>query len=77
MRHAERVGCVREGVKRKAYRRHGEWVDGVMFGLFARIADERFEQESARGPKPLDEETPSTSEPSKSTSRFAALPLAS
>jgi steroid delta-isomerase len=24
---------VREGVKRRAYRRHGEWVDGVMYGL--------------------------------------------
>jgi RimJ/RimL family protein N-acetyltransferase len=24
---------VREGVKRKAYLRHGEWVDGVLFGL--------------------------------------------
>ena len=33
MRHAERAGFVREGVKRKAYRRHGEWVDGVMYGL--------------------------------------------
>jgi RimJ/RimL family protein N-acetyltransferase len=33
MRHAERVGCVREGVKRKAYRRRGEWVDGVMYSL--------------------------------------------
>jgi RimJ/RimL family protein N-acetyltransferase len=33
IRHAERVGFVREGVKRKAYRRHGEWHDGVMFGL--------------------------------------------
>ncbi|MGZ4352163.1 MAG: GNAT family N-acetyltransferase [Gaiellaceae bacterium] len=33
IRHAERAGFVREGVKRKAYRRHGEWVDGVMFGL--------------------------------------------
>jgi RimJ/RimL family protein N-acetyltransferase len=33
MRHAERVGFVREGVKRMAYRRHGEWVDGVMYGL--------------------------------------------
>src|SRR5205823_477316 len=31
--HAERAGWVREGVKRKAYRRHGEWVDGVMFAL--------------------------------------------
>jgi RimJ/RimL family protein N-acetyltransferase len=33
MLHAERVGFVREGVKRRAYRRHGEWVDGVMYGL--------------------------------------------
>ncbi|HYZ18323.1 MAG TPA: GNAT family protein [Gaiellaceae bacterium] len=33
IRHAERAGFVREGVKRKAYHRHGEWVDGVMFGL--------------------------------------------
>jgi RimJ/RimL family protein N-acetyltransferase len=33
IRHAERVGFVREGVKRKAYRRHGNWVDGVMYGL--------------------------------------------
>src|SRR5436189_263262 len=31
--HAERSGFVREGVKRKAYFRHGEWVDGVMYGL--------------------------------------------
>ncbi|HET8606872.1 MAG TPA: GNAT family protein [Gaiellaceae bacterium] len=33
IRHAERSGFTREGVKRKAYRRHGEWVDGVLFGL--------------------------------------------
>jgi RimJ/RimL family protein N-acetyltransferase len=33
IRHAERAGFVREGVKRKAYRRHGEWVDGVLFAL--------------------------------------------
>ena len=33
MRHAERSGFVREGVKRKAYDRHGEWVDGVLYGL--------------------------------------------
>jgi RimJ/RimL family protein N-acetyltransferase len=33
IRHAERVGFVREGVRRKAYLRHGEWVDGVLFGL--------------------------------------------
>jgi RimJ/RimL family protein N-acetyltransferase len=33
IRHAERSGFVREGVKRQAYRRHGEWVDGIVFGL--------------------------------------------
>jgi RimJ/RimL family protein N-acetyltransferase len=33
IQHAERSGFVREGVKRKAYRRHGEWVDGVLYGL--------------------------------------------
>jgi [ribosomal protein S5]-alanine N-acetyltransferase len=33
IRHAERSGFVKEGVKRRAYRRHGEWVDGVLFGL--------------------------------------------
>jgi RimJ/RimL family protein N-acetyltransferase len=33
IRHAERAGFVREGAKRKAYQRHGEWVDGVLFGL--------------------------------------------
>ena len=35
MRHAERVGFVREGVKRKAYWRHDDWVDGVCYGLLA------------------------------------------
>jgi RimJ/RimL family protein N-acetyltransferase len=35
IRHAERAGFVREGVKRKAYWRHGEWVDGILFGLLA------------------------------------------
>lgn len=33
VRHAERVGFTREGVKRKAYWRHGGWVDGVLYGL--------------------------------------------
>jgi RimJ/RimL family protein N-acetyltransferase len=33
LRHAARVGFVREGVKRKAYLRHGEWQDAVVFGL--------------------------------------------
>jgi RimJ/RimL family protein N-acetyltransferase len=33
IRHAERSGFFYEGTKRKAYLRHGEWVDGVMFSL--------------------------------------------
>jgi RimJ/RimL family protein N-acetyltransferase len=32
-RHAERAGFVREGARRLAYWRHGEWVDGVIYGL--------------------------------------------
>ncbi|MDX6505900.1 MAG: aminoglycoside 6-N-acetyltransferase [Gaiellaceae bacterium] len=32
-RHAERAGFVREGARRKAYDRHGEWVDGVIYGF--------------------------------------------
>jgi RimJ/RimL family protein N-acetyltransferase len=35
IRHSERVGFVREGVKRRAYRRHGEWQDAVQFALLA------------------------------------------
>lgn len=33
LRHAARVGWVREGVRRKAYLRDDEWVDGILFGL--------------------------------------------
>jgi RimJ/RimL family protein N-acetyltransferase len=33
IRHAERAGFIREGVKRKAYDRHGEWVDSVLFAI--------------------------------------------
>ena len=40
MRHAERAGFVREGVRRKAYRRHGDWVDGVLYGLVAEDVDD-------------------------------------
>jgi RimJ/RimL family protein N-acetyltransferase len=35
LRHAERSGFVREGVRRKAYWRNDEWVDGVLYGLVA------------------------------------------
>ena len=31
--HAERAGWIREGVKRRAYRRDDGWADGVLFGL--------------------------------------------
>lgn len=35
MRHAERAGFVREGVRRQAYWRNDGWVDGVLYGLVA------------------------------------------
>ena len=31
--HAERVGYVREGVKRQAYLKNGEWQDAVLFSM--------------------------------------------
>ena len=37
--HAERAGFVREGVKRKAYLRDGDWVDSVLFALVAEDLD--------------------------------------
>lgn len=33
--HAERAGFTREGVRRKAYWRNEEWVDGILYGLVA------------------------------------------
>jgi RimJ/RimL family protein N-acetyltransferase len=39
IRHAERAGFVREGMRRKAYHRHGEWVDGVLFALIEEDLD--------------------------------------
>ena len=33
MRHAERAGFIREGVRRQAYWRNEQWVDGVLYGL--------------------------------------------
>ena len=39
IRHAERVGFVREGIKRKAYLRHGEWQDAVLFALLREDLD--------------------------------------
>ena len=40
MRHSERIGFVREGARRKAYWRHGEWVDGVLYGLLREDLEE-------------------------------------
>ncbi len=37
--HAERSGYVREGVKRKAYWRHGAWADGIFYGLLSDDVD--------------------------------------
>jgi len=37
LRHAERAGFQREGLRRRAYWRHGAWTDGVLYGL---VADE-------------------------------------
>jgi RimJ/RimL family protein N-acetyltransferase len=37
--HTERAGFVREGVRRRAYRRHGLWADGVLYGLLAEEVD--------------------------------------
>ena len=39
IRHAERVGFVREGVKRRAYLRHGDWQDAVLFALLQEDLD--------------------------------------
>ena len=51
MRHAERSGFVREGVRRKAYWRNDEWVDGVLYGLVV----EDLEQGSSFSPTPTHE----------------------
>jgi len=40
LRHAERSGFVREGVRRKAYLRHGEWVDAVLYSFLREDLDE-------------------------------------
>ena len=40
-KHAERAGFVREGVKRKAYRRDDGWVDGVLYAVVAEDVDPR------------------------------------
>jgi RimJ/RimL family protein N-acetyltransferase len=37
--HAERAGFVREGRKRKAYRKDGEWVDSVLYAIVAEELD--------------------------------------
>ena len=41
IRHAQRSGFIREGVRRKAYWRNDEWVDGVLFGLVAEDLEHR------------------------------------
>jgi RimJ/RimL family protein N-acetyltransferase len=42
LRHAERSGFTREGVRRRAYWRNDEWVDGILYGLIAEdLEDDR------------------------------------
>ena len=55
LRHAERSGFVREGVKRKAYRRHGEWVDGILYGLIREDLGEATEEGDVEGEPELQE----------------------
>jgi RimJ/RimL family protein N-acetyltransferase len=43
VRHAERAGFTREGIRRKAYWRNERWVDGVLFGLVAEDLEARAE----------------------------------
>src|SRR5213075_2597051 len=38
-RHAERAGFIREGVRRRAYLRHGDWMDGVLYALIREDLD--------------------------------------
>ena len=45
--HAERAGFTREGARRKAYWRHGEWVDGVLYGL---VVEDMADDQPARTP---------------------------
>ncbi len=40
IRHSERAGFIREGVERRAYLRHGEWQDAVLFALLREDLDE-------------------------------------
>jgi len=40
LRHAERSGFIREGVKRQAYARGDGWVDGVLYALVEEDLDE-------------------------------------
>lgn len=44
IRHAERAGFVREGRRRRAYWRHGRWVDGVLFGLTREDLESRHDE---------------------------------
>jgi RimJ/RimL family protein N-acetyltransferase len=47
--HAERAGFVREGRKRKAYRKDGEWVDSMLYAVLAEDLDSSPGQRADRG----------------------------
>lgn len=52
LRHAERAGWIREGVRRKAYLRDDAWVDGIMFGLVEEDLDDRPDGDEAARVRP-------------------------
>ena len=43
--HAERAGFTREGVRRKAYWRNEQWVDGVLYGLVVEDLDQQQDEQ--------------------------------
>lgn len=49
IRHFERAGFVREGVRRKAYWRHDAWADGVLFGLVREDLEDELGAREAMG----------------------------
>lgn len=53
LRLADRVGYVREGVKRRAYRRHGAWNDAVLFALLREDLAGVGEDDPARPAEPV------------------------
>ncbi len=50
----ERVGFHLEGVRRRAYWRHGDWVDGILFGVVREDIDEELGRTGQGSPPNID-----------------------